>query len=82
MVNIQVYATAHPRSSYTYAGFQVDQNSPRDVSRVIRLIEEHIFPVSALCRKVLEIPILAYTMLLAQLLPELTTNCSETPISI
>ena len=71
-----------PCSSDTYARFQVDQDGTGDVSRVIRLIEEHIFPVPTLCRKVLQIPILAYAMLLAQLLPKLTTNCKMTTISM
>ena len=43
------------------------------------LVEEYIFSVPALGRKVLEIPILADAVLLTQLLPELTANCLTYP---
>jgi hypothetical protein len=63
----------------TYTRFQVDENRSRDISRVVRLVEKHVLPVTALCRKLLQIAILTYAMFLAQLLPELTSNYSIPP---
>lgn len=45
-------------------------------AHVIYLIEEYVLPITAFCRKILQIAILIYSMLSAQLLPELTANCS------
>lgn len=39
------------------------------------LVEEDILPISTLSRKLLQVPILADSMLQTQLLPELATNC-------
>ena len=41
------------------------------------LVEEDILPITAFCREVFEIAILTDSMLQAQLLPELTTNCDH-----
>lgn len=38
------------------------------------LIEEHIFPISSLCCKIFKVPILANSVLLTQLLPELASD--------
>lgn len=54
--------------------FQIYQNRSRDVSRIVGLVEEDIFAVTALCRKFLQVTILTDPMFLAQLLPELTSN--------
>ena len=43
--------------------------------RLLDLIEEHVLSVTAFGREVLEVAILADSMLLAQLLPELTADC-------
>jgi len=54
--------------------FQIYQNRSRNVSRIVGLVEEDIFAVTALCRKFLQVTILTDPMFLAQLLPELTSN--------
>jgi hypothetical protein len=45
------------------------------VAEQTHLIEEDILAISALGCKLLQVPILADTVLEAQLLPELTANC-------
>ena len=54
---------------------QVDQDGARDVSRVVALVVEDVLAVAALGRKVFEVAVLADSMLLAQLLPELAPDC-------
>lgn len=56
------------------AGFQVDEDSPRDVPRVVTLVEEDVFPVTALGREILEVSVLANSVFLTKLLPELAAN--------
>lgn len=63
------------RSSVTYSRLQVDQDRARDISRVVALVVKHILAVPALGGKVLEVAILADSVLLAELLPELASNC-------
>ena len=58
------------------AGFEVDQDGSGDVSRVVALVIEDVFAVTAFGRKVLEVPVLVDAVLLAQLLPELATDCA------
>ena len=41
-----------------YTGFQINQNSSWDVSGVVALVEEYVLPVTAFCRKVLEVSVL------------------------
>ena len=67
----------HPRCWSTHTRLQVYEYGSGDVSRIIRLIEEDILAVTALGRKVLQVPILANSVLLTELLPELTSNCAE-----
>jgi len=38
------------------------------------LVEKNVLAVSTLSRKLLQVPVLAYSMFLAQLLPKLTPN--------
>lgn len=56
------------------AGFQVNEDSARDVTCVVALVEEDVFPVTALGRKILKIAILANSVFLTKLLPELAAN--------
>lgn len=56
------------------AGFQVDEDCPWDVPCVVALVEEDVFPVTALRRKILEVSILPNAVFLAKLLPELASN--------
>lgn len=58
----------------TYSRLQVDQYGSRNVSRIVGLVEENVFAVSALRCEVLQITILTNAMLLAKLLPKLATN--------
>jgi hypothetical protein len=58
----------------THARLQVDQDSSRNVAGVVALVIKYVFSVAAFRRKVLEVPILADAMLLAQLLPELAAD--------
>lgn len=58
-----------------YSRLQVEQYSSGDVASVVRLIEENVFSVAALSRKVFEIAVLADAMLLTKLLPELLADC-------
>lgn len=57
-----------------YTRFEIDQDRSWYVSSVVALVEEDVFSVAALCRKVLEVSILSYPVLLTELLPELTAN--------
>lgn len=56
------------------AGFQVDEDGPWDVPCVVALVEEDVFPVTTLGREILEIAILANSVFLTKLLPELAAN--------
>lgn len=58
----------------TYSWFEINQDRARDIARIIGLVEEDVLAITALCGKVLEVAILTDTMLLAELLPELTSN--------
>ena len=65
----------------TYTGLEVEEDCagnvasvvglslldciPRVLERGACLVEEDVFPVAALCRKVLEVSVLVYAMLLA-----------------
>jgi hypothetical protein len=60
----------------THPRFQIDQNSSGNISRVVALVIKDIFAVTTLGREVLEVSILADTMFLAELLPELASNCA------
>lgn len=70
LVRARLYAIYH-------SGFQVQEDCTRDISSIVGLIEEDIFPVSAFCREVLKIAILVYTVFAAELLPELASNCAR-----
>lgn len=61
--------------SHTYSGLEVYQDSPGNVAGVIALIVEYILAIAAFGCKVLEVTVLTNTMLLAKLLPKLTTDC-------
>ena len=78
-LDIAELALAHPIGAPAYmvdthTRFQVDQDRSGDISRVIRLVEKYILPVTALCRELFQVAILTYAMFLAELLPELTSN--------
>lgn len=62
------------------AGFQVDQDGPRDVPSVVALVEEDVFAIATLGCKVLEISILTDSVFLTKLLPELAANWEESAI--
>jgi hypothetical protein len=55
--------------------FQIQENGARNITSIVRLVEEDILSVSTLCRKVFKVAILIDTMLLTKLLPELRSNC-------
>lgn len=61
----------------THPRFQVDQDGPRNVSRVVALVVKHVLAVAALGGKVLEVAVLADAMFLAELLPKLAANWKE-----
>lgn len=61
----------------TYTRFEVDQDCSRNIAGVIALVVEDVFPVTALGREILEVAILADSVFLTKLLPELTANCSR-----
>lgn len=54
--------------------FEVYQYGSGDISRVVTLIVEDVLTIAALCREVFEVPVLIDTVLLAELLPELTAD--------
>lgn len=70
-------------SGPTYSGLEIYQYGTWYVSGVITLVVEYVFAVAAFGREVFEITILADSVLLAELLPELASNCdvvsSHTP---
>jgi hypothetical protein len=57
-----------------YPWLEVDEDGAWDVACVVALVVEDIFAVAALGREVLEVPVLADAVLLAELLPELTAD--------
>lgn len=56
---------------------KIDQDCPRDVVLIIRLVKEHIFSVVSLSCIVLENAIWVDAMFLAQVFPEFVTDYSE-----
>ena len=66
----------------TYTGFQVNQNSPGDVARIVALVIKDIFSIAAFCREILQVSILTDAVLLAKLLPELTADFSTYLVGI
>jgi hypothetical protein len=58
-----------------YAGLQIEENGSRYVSCVVGLVEEDIFAIASLCRKLFEVSILIDAMLNTQLPPELRADC-------
>lgn len=63
------------RGRIAYPRFQVNQNRARDVPCIVALVVEDVFAVAALGRKFLEVTVLVDSMLLAELLPELASDC-------
>lgn len=59
----------------THTGLEIDEDCSGDVSSVVALIVEDIFAITAFSCKILEVPVLADSVLLAELLPELAANC-------
>ena len=57
-----------------HAGLQVEQDGAWDVSRIVGLVKEDVFPVAAFGRVGCEIAGAIDTVLLAELLPELTAD--------
>ncbi len=55
-------------------GLQVDQDSPRYVVLIVRLIEEHIFTIVTVRCVLLQDALTADTVLQTKLLPELVTD--------
>lgn len=64
---------AHPQAP-AYSGLQVNQDRSGNISGIVALVVKHIFAVTALRGKVLEVTVLADAMFLAELLPKLTSN--------
>jgi hypothetical protein len=67
----------HPSAALSgeaYPWLEVDEDGPRDVPRVVALVVKDIFAIAAFGCKLLEVPVLADSMLLAKLLPELTAD--------
>lgn len=56
------------------ARLEIYEDSSRNVSRVVALVVEDIFPITAFCRKVLEVAILIDAVFLTELLPKLATD--------
>lgn len=56
------------------SGFEIDQDGPGNVSRIVALVKEDIFTVAAFGRKVLDGSVLADAMLQTKLLPELASD--------
>lgn len=57
-----------------YSRFQIYQDGSRYVSGIVALVEEYIFPVAAFGGEVFQVSVLADSVLLAELLPELAAN--------
>lgn len=58
----------------THSRLEIDQDGPGNVACVVALVVEDIFAIAAFGRKVFQVPILADSVLLAELLPELTAD--------
>jgi hypothetical protein len=58
----------------THSWLEIDQDGSGDVSGVVALVVEDIFPVAALGCEVLEVAVLADSVLLTKLLPKLAAN--------
>jgi hypothetical protein len=67
LVGARLNAVEHSR-------LEVDQNRPRDVARVIALVVEDVLTIAAFGCEVLKISVLANSVFLTELLPELTAN--------
>jgi hypothetical protein len=58
----------------TYARLEIYQDRSRDVTCVVRLVEKDVLSIAAFSREVLKVSILADSVFLAKLLPELASN--------
>jgi len=60
-----------------HARFEVEKYRARDVSRIVGLVEEDVFPIAGRVARgeVCEVAGLVYAVFLAQLLPELGADC-------
>jgi hypothetical protein len=56
------------------AVLEVEQDGARDVARVVGLVEEDVLTVATFGREVLQVTILVYAVLEAELLPELAPD--------
>jgi len=65
---------AHASGQLGYPRLEIDEDSPRNVARIVTLVVENILAVTAFCRKVLKVSVLTNPVLLAKLLPKLTAN--------
>lgn len=57
-----------------YSRFQIYQDGSGYVSGIVALVKEDIFPIAAFGREVFQVSVLANSVLLAELLPELAAN--------
>lgn len=69
-------------ADHTHPGLEIDQDGSRNVPCVVALVVEDVLAVAALGRKVLKRAVLADSVLLAELLPELAANCKRIMVSI
>jgi hypothetical protein len=53
---------------------QIEQDSARDVARVVGLVKKDIFAVATFGRKIFKVAVLTDAVLLAELLPELAAD--------
>ena len=58
-------------------GLQVDKERTWDIVLIVRLIEEHIFPIVSLSGILFENSLSADTVLRAELLPEFVTDYKQ-----
>lgn len=56
------------------ARLEVEEDGAGDVARVVGLVEENVFAVTAFGRKVFEVTVLRYAVLETELLPELAAD--------
>ena len=63
-----------PTGRLTYSWLEVDQDGAWDVPGVVALVVKDIFAIAAFGCKVLEVAVLADSVFLAKLLPELTAD--------
>lgn len=65
------------KNSPRAGSFAPDRLNKLGANRIrAHLVEKDILPIPALRRELFQIPILADTVLLAELLPELASNCT------